>query len=352
MAPRSTRRTTIIAVALFGLSAGARQRHARAQDLQTSLHEMTDIEQASAQLRASPVHGAELRSPTYVEERLTDGELFFRLHDYVRASIILTDIVENYPKHASYPDALSLLGDSLFEAGDYLGARERYRTILDHADEPTFRSRVQPALGRLIEIAIKIRNFDGIDRYFERLARLPAGEVEAATAYFKAKYLYSVAVPSETANTPADPTTPLPSIDPQQLEAARAAFDAVAHGSPYSLQARYFTGVIYTLRGQYDPAIDSFKRVIAAKPMDDAQRDVIELALLSLGRLYYETDRVPQAVEAYQSIPRTSKRFETALYEIAWTYIRAGDSTRAERSLEVLSVAAPESQNIPDAKIL
>ncbi|HEX4353887.1 MAG TPA: hypothetical protein VHZ95_13255, partial [Polyangiales bacterium] len=169
MAPRSTR-LTIIAVALSGFFAGAHSRHARAQDLQTSLHEMTDIEQASGQLRSSPVHGAELRSATYVEERLTDGELFFRLHDYVRASIILTDICENYPKHASYPDALSLLGDSLFQAGDYLGARERYRTILDHADEPPFRSRVQPALGRLIEIAIKIRNFDGIDRYFERLA--------------------------------------------------------------------------------------------------------------------------------------------------------------------------------------
>jgi tetratricopeptide (TPR) repeat protein len=351
MAPRSTRLPVMFVAATLLCVAGNAHR-GRAQDLQPALGEMTDIEQRAEQLRKEAVRGSELHSPTFVEERLTDGELFYRLHDYVRASIILTDIVENYPQHASYPDALFLLGESLFAASDFLGARAQYRTILDHADEPKFRSRVQPALGRLIEIAIRIRNFDGIDRYFERLARSPAGEVEAATAYFKAKYLFNVAVPAEASARPPAVDTPLPAIDPQKLELARAAFAAVAEGSPYSLQAHYFTGVIYTLRGQYDLAIDAFKRVVSGKPVNDAQRDVVEQAQLSLGRLYYETDRVQLALDAYQAIPHTSKRFETALYEIAWTYIRAGDSTRAERSLEVLGVAAPESQNIPDAKIL
>jgi tetratricopeptide (TPR) repeat protein len=57
-------------------------------------------------------------------------------------------------------------------------------------------------------------------------------------------------------------------------------------------------------------------------------------------------------VESYQTVPRTSRRFDVALYEIAWTYIRQGDSTRAERTLELLSVAAPGSRYIPDAKLL
>ena len=322
---------------------------ARAQELTAATHEMTEIEQLTNQLRPPVMHSSELRSPTYVEERLTDGELFYRLKDYVRASIILIDIVENFPNHRSYPDALFLLGESLFQASDYLGARARYRTIIDHADESAYRPHVQASLGRLIEIAIRIRNFDGVDRYFERLARLPPSEIEGATAYFRAKYLYSVAVPSDLT---AAPEGPLPQVDPQKLEQARLAFEAVPAGSPYALQARYFTGVIYTLRGQYNPAIDAFKRVAQVKPQNEAQTDVVELAQLSLGRLYYETDQVQRSIDAYQSISRTSKRFETALYEVAWTYIRQGDSTHAERSLEVLSVAAPESQYIPDAKIL
>jgi tetratricopeptide (TPR) repeat protein len=354
MAPREARRAASW-VALSWVLSGAIGLHGvaptsvRGQDLDGTLHELTDIEQRVTQLKASALRGSELRSPTYVEERLTDGELFFRLRDYVRASIILTDIVENYPKHQSYPDALFLLGESLFHASDYLGARARFRLILDHADVPGYRSRVQPALARLIEIAIRIRDFTGVDGYFERLARLPPSEVEAATAYFRAKYLYSLAVPTDAL---AASEGPLPQVDPQKLEQARVAFDAVAANGPYAMQSHYYIGVIYTLRGQYNPAIDSFKLVIGQKAQDDTQREIVELALLSLGRLYYETDQVKLALDAYQSISRTSKRFETALFETAWTYIRQGDSTRAERSLEVLTVAAPESQYIPDAKIL
>ncbi|MCS6857678.1 MAG: tetratricopeptide repeat protein, partial [Sandaracinaceae bacterium] len=70
------------------------------------------------------------RSHTYVEERLTDGELYYQLKDYVRASIIFTDIVENHPNHPGFSDALFLLADSLFRAGDYLGARSRFREVL------------------------------------------------------------------------------------------------------------------------------------------------------------------------------------------------------------------------------
>jgi tetratricopeptide (TPR) repeat protein len=231
---------------------------AGAQDLTSTSREVSDVETLANQLRQAPLRGSELRSATYVEERLTDGELFFRLEDYVRASIIFTDIVENHAKHPAYPDALFLLAESLFQAGDYLGARSRYRIVLDHADEAVYRPHVQRALGRLIEIAIRIRDFDGIDRYFERLARLPPSEVEAATAYFRAKYLYSVAVPGDLSG---EPDAPLPPVDADKLEQARLAFEAVNERSPYYAQARYFVGVIYTLRAQYGQGVDAFKRV-------------------------------------------------------------------------------------------
>jgi TolA-binding protein len=350
MLPRFTRLAAFGFVLVLGVlsligSPGA----ARAQDVTNANREIVSIEQSLGVLRKAELRGSELRSPTYVEERLTDGELFFRLHDYVRASIILTDIVERFPRHTAYPDALFLLAESLYHATDYLGARTRFREILDHSEEPAFRPRLQAALARLIEISIKVRNFDGIDRYFDRLARLPPSDIEDATAYFKAKYLYSVAVPADQLS---NVQGPLPKVDPDQIERARVAFGQVSDKSHYAPQAHYYAGAIYTLRGQYSQAIDEFKRVVAITPTDDQQREVVELALLALGRLYYETDQLAFAVQAYQSIPRTSARFETALYEIAWTYIRQGDSTRAERSLEVLAVAAPESQYIPDAKLL
>jgi tetratricopeptide (TPR) repeat protein len=326
---------------------------ASAQDVTSIARELTRVEGEATKLLRTPVRRRErARSPTWVEERLTDGELFYRLQDYVRASIIFTDIVDNHATHRAYPDALFLLGDSLFRAGDYLGARTRFRMILDRAGETPFTPFVQRALGRLIEIAIHTRNFDGVEEYFAQLSRLPPTEVEAATTYFRAKFLYNRAVPTEDVIREQAEGAPPPVIDMVVLDQARTAFEAVPEGSPYYPQARYFVGVIYTLRGQYPQGIEAFRRVLRAPVNTPEHREVVELTQLALGRLYYETDQLDQAIEAYQSVPRTSSNFDVALYEIAWVYIRLGDSTRAERALEVLTIAAPDSRFIPDGKLL
>lgn len=339
----------IVALA-FGASVAA---PVQAQDLERIGRELTDIDGDLGALRGEQLRQSDLRSPTHVEERLTNGELFYRLQDYVRASIVFTDIVENYPRHRAFPDALFLLGDSLFRAGDYFGARSRFRVILDRSVEPPFRPYVQRALGRLIEIAIQTRDFEGVEGYFQQISRLPPSEVEAATAYFRAKYLYNRAVPSDDVLRETDGAAPsTATVDTVTLERSRQAFEAVAEGSPYWPQARYFIGVIHTLRGEYPLGIEAFRRVLRAPATTDEHRRVTDLTQLALGRLYYETDQLDQAVEAYQAVPRTSSNFDVALYEIAWVYIRMGDSTRAERALEVLSVASPDSRFIPDAKIL
>ncbi len=326
---------------------------ASAQDLSSVGRELTRIESDARNLASERIRRSnQRRSPTHVEERLTDGELFYRLQDYVRASIIFTDIVENYPQHSAYPDALFLLADSLYRAGDYLGSRTRFRQLLDRAGEPAYRPYIQRALGRLIEVAIHTRDFDGVEEYFNQLSRLPPQEVEAATNYYRAKYLYNRAVPTEDVLRDRDEGDAPPALDQDRLEQARVQFEAVPEGSPYYPQSRYFIGVIYTLRGQYPQGIEAFRRVLRVRATTLEHRKVVELTQLALGRLYYETDQLDQAIEAYQQVPRTSANFDVALYEIAWVYIRQGDSTRAERALEVLAVAAPDSRFIPDGAVL
>ncbi len=317
-----------------------------AQGLQPSYRAVADIEHEAEQLLRAPLQRSQLRSPTFVEERLADGELFYRLKDYLRASILLTDIVDNHQQHPAYADALFLLSDSLFRAGDFLGARAHFRRVVDRADEASFRPHLQRTLGRLIEIAIRTRDFAGVDEYFTRLSRLPPSEVEAATAYYRAKYLYSKAAPADEAGAPA------PTVDAQALEQARVSFEAVSERSPYYAQARYFIGVIHTIRGQLNEGTEAFRRVLRSPATTAEQRAVADLAQLALGRLYYEGDQLDQAIEAYLAVPRTSANYDVSLYELAWAYIRQGDSTRAERALEILAVAAPESRYIPDGKIL
>ena len=324
---------------------------AAAQSLDRINAELSDMEGRLDAAEREPLTVETRRDANYLERRLTDGELYFRLQDYLRASIIFTNIVENYPGTRSYPDALINLGERLYQAGDLLGARTRFRSLLDRAEQPGFGPYVQRTLGRLIEIAIRLRDFDGVEGYFQQLSRLPSTEVEATNAYYRAKYLYNRAVPSEEDLREAGDGA-VPTIDTAGLEEARRAFEAVPEGSPFYPQARYFIGVVHTLRAEFPQAIEAFRRVLRADSSTPEQRDVVDLTQLALGRLYYETEQVEQAIEAYQAVPRTSRHIDTALFEIAWAYIRLGDSTRAERALEVLAVATPDSTYIPDAQVL
>ena len=51
-------------------------------------------------------------------------------------------------------------------------------------------------------------------------------------------------------------------------------------------------------------------------------------------------------------VGRSSPEFGTMLYELAWVYVRLGDVQRAERALEVLSIADPSSTRAGDATLL
>lgn len=325
---------------------------AGAQDLGSVQAEVADLEADTALLLRTAIRAREVKSDTFVEERLTDGELFLRLEDYLRAAIILTDIVEHYPTHRAYPDALFLLGESLLAGGDELGARTRYAEIIDRAGEPAFRPFVQPSLSRLIEIAIRTRDYTNIEKYLAQLQRLESGEWSAATTYFRAKYLYSRAVPDDTVG--ATPAQMAEKVDRVRLEESLRMFSSIPEASPYGLKARYFVGVIHTVRGEYVDAIAAFSAMTAPEleAGTDEQRAVKEQAYLGLGRVYFEAGAYDQAVEAYRAVPQTSAYYDAALYELAWTYIRLGDGIRAERALELLSVAAPDSPRNADAKVL
>jgi tetratricopeptide (TPR) repeat protein len=334
----------------FGLFASAAPEVA-AQDVTAANREVSELESDTQRLMATRVRPHDLKSSTFVEERLTDGELYLRLEDYLRAAILLMDVVEHYPTHRAYPEALFLLGESLFFAGDYLGARKRYAEVIDRSSEPAFSPHLQMSLSRLIEIAIHTRDFREVDGYFARLEALPSSTLSVTTAYFRAKYLYNRAVPvDDVLNAPANAA--IRGIDQGPLEQARKGFIAIPGGTEFSLRSKYFVGTIHTLRGEYLDAIAAFHGVLGHEPANEPERLVVELTYLALGRLYYETEQPEQAIEAYRAIPQTSVHFGEALYELAWTYIRMGDAIQAERALELLAVAAPESPLNADGKVL
>src|SRR5262249_19634249 len=129
-------------------------------------------------------------------------------------------------------------------------------------------------------------------------------------------------------------------------------FQAIPAGNQFYPQARYFLGTILTQRKQYDAALAVFDSLRRPPAKDQRSRQVQELAHLAMGRLFYEQGKIPEAIDRYQDVPRSSENFDVALYEIAWAYVKSQQFSKALRALDLLLVAAPETKFGPEVKIL
>ncbi len=287
------------------------------------------------------------RSP---ERRIADAVLLIGSKDYSRAIQVLNEVVERFADHpTAYPDALAMLGEAYFRSKQYYSARRSFKEIVDKSADPRFQQYVAKALGRLVDVTMRIKDYDKLDAIFASMNKVPPGAVSSGLAYAKGKGLFAR----------------------KDFGGARAALAAVDAQSEYYHQAQYMLGLIEVKEAtppavklaegevappapptRYVKAIDQFAKATKL-PGDTAEhKQVIDLSWLAIGRLLYEADQWAQAVQAYNHIDRTSPEFGPMLYELAWVYVRLGDVDRAQRALEVLSIADPNSQNIADGQLL
>lgn len=286
-----------------------------------------------------------------VEQRLANGELLYRSKDFERALVVFSEIIEGYPDTPSYVDALWLRGETFYASGEYLSARRDYRAIVKRGNEARYSSYVGKALARLVDVSIRIGDIDSLDEVFQNLGLVPSGQADAALTYAKGKAYYAK----------------------KSYGDAKAQFSAVPASTTFTHQARYFLGLIAMKEaqaaspasatsptsqsapaptGKYKAAIDVFKQVTDLPPDTDEHRHVIDLAWMAVGRLAYEMEQFQLASESYSKVGRESPEFDTMLYELAWVYVRLGDVQRAERALEVLSIANPDSSFLADGTLL
>ena len=289
------------------------------------------------------------------EERLANGDLLFRTKDYTRAGVVFSEIIEQYPNTPSYPDALFARGETYYASKEYLSARRDYRQLVERGTEPRFQSYFSKALARLVDVSLRVNDLKGLDEVFSRLNQVPPSQVDAGLTYAKGKAYYAR----------------------QQYTDAQQAMSSVPNGTPYTHQARYYLGLVAmklaragapaaapgpgaataapaagAQTANYKQAIEAFRAVTELPPDSDEHRHVIDLSWMAVGRLFYEMEQYQQASEAYAKVGRDSPEFDTMLYELAWVYVRLGDVQRAERALEVLSIADPSSPYIGDGTLL
>jgi tetratricopeptide (TPR) repeat protein len=328
---------------VLGLAPDARA--ASPDALSSAQNEVMNVgrEVAGVQAAVSRVR-AERQSP---EARLANGELLLRMKDYGRATVVLSEILEEFPNTPSYPDALWLRGETYYASHDYLAARRDYRALVDRGMEPRFQAYFGKSLARLVDVSLRLNDPpETLAPIFEKFNQVPPAQIDAGLLYAKGKAYFRQGSWND----------------------ATSALGQVGTGNAYSHQARYFQGLVAMKvaraagssssgeskagGGSYKPAIEAFRRVTELPPDTPEHRHVIDLAWMAIGRLFYETEQYQQASEAYAKVGRDSPEFDTMLYELAWVYVRLGDVQRAERALEVLMISDPNSQYIGDGTLL
>ncbi len=279
------------------------------------------------------------RGTSRFESRLNDGQSLMLLKDYVRAAIIFYDLVEDDQNrdHPGYADALYSLGEALFFNRNYIDARKYFGRVLEDQRGRPYR---KLALVRLMQIAIRTKEFDKVDQAHERLGREGA-EISPRAQYLWGKTLF---------------------LRDRLQEAART-FSGLEPGEPFYFQARYYLGVVFIRQKRLEDALNLYSALVKQPPKRGQDQSVIELAHLARGRILHDLGRETEALDAYQAIEHTSVHFDEALFEICWTYIHRAERTEqpeerrtwlqeALRTIEILEVSTPDSTLVPRANLL
>jgi len=260
------------------------------------------------------------------EQRYEDAVYRFMIEDYEKAALNFHTLVESSAlTSVEYSqDADWYLAESLFELRNYVSAVAAYERILDEGPSHLF---FDDAVRRQLEIFGIIHDNDKFYEVYK--AYILSGRVTATdeVKYTVAKSFYRQA----------------------EIVRAKSMFAEMGPESSMFGRSRYFLGTILAAEGEFQAAISEFETVAALEESENSE--VVELAWLALGRLYYETEDYEKATDYYQRIGSRSDYFVDQLYELVWTYIKREQWEDALRYVEIFLIAFPEHHNALKLKL-
>lgn len=299
-------------------------------------------------------------------KRLVEGQLRLAEGDHEGAAIVFLDLVENYPDSQAGPQAVYYLGEALTRLNMERWAIELFsRNLGDRRPEAArFHQR---SVARLFDLSIPRREEGfarrpGLSATPEVRARLQAVGIDVSTApprglvsdddaerlvrwaesfgranrepqlrYAYGRWLYLRGRNAEARDE-------LDSLSPFDIPISRGGADA-----KWRIRASYIAAAATLAMGEIEEAVERFSRITKARPSDPADRQIVELAWMAVARIHHDSDRADEAVKAYRHIGRDSPFFPEAMYETAWTLLRARRYDQAVQALDLLLIYDPDS---------
>lgn len=262
-----------------------------------------------------------------LQKRFNDGYVLYILKDYTRASMIFYDIVskKEYYKDPVYVECLYYLAESFKLLNNLLGAQEYYKQVLEHPSKKFY----QDSLQQILEISYKIGDFRDINSYMEKIEK-NSSSIRPEIFYARGKSAYYQ----------------------KEYKTAIESFSKLLDKEDFKIKALYFIGVNYTALKDYDKAIETFNKIYSIEPKTDEESIIYDYSILSLGRIYYTTNKITEAIDVYQDLKRTSPFYDVSLYESAWCFIKDNNYEKALFAIDLLIDVLPNSIIIPEAILL
>jgi TolA-binding protein len=314
-----------LAVSVAGVSSAKEKVGDRLERLEVQVEKITgDVEQLERQV--APGRGF-----------ITERDALVRYEDYVYLhmigehdvaaegffTLVTTEALGDVGLHR---DAEWYLAESLFQMGNISTAEARYLVIADDDQHP-FRD---DAVRRLLELYGTTGQSEEFAAFYEE--EILNGRVRPSDliTYSLAKSFYFQ----------------------DRIDEAVEHFGQIPSESPYYGKASYFLGTIHVVQGELDAAVEPFS-VASERAVDTLEdRQVHDLALLALARIYYEQGKLAEAAEVYGRVGGDSEYLADKLYEVIWTFIKQEQYRAALDGVEIFLLRFPEHQYTAQLKLL
>ena len=259
------------------------------------------------------------------QKRLIDARVFFELGNYESAAIVLLDLIESptFKGNLEFDAAQLLLGQCLLKVGNLKAAKTHLEKVARGPDIQL----AEKARFFLIEMALDDGSVPVLRAMVDQMGGMATSD---RTRYGLGKALIRLG----------------------EAQTASMWLKVIQPQSPFYLRARYYLGVAHTMLQQYPQALDIFRSLTQVQPKDAETTELVELSWLAVGRLYVEQDDTMKALTSYQHINRNSKHYEVALYEMAWSHIKAEKYDKALETVDILLLTVKDEQINVDAHVL
>jgi len=137
---------------------------------------------------------------------------------------------------------------------------------------------------------------------------------------------------------------------------SRDFFMAIDRENELFVSAVFFAGITYVRERQAQPAAKTFLSIVNKYKdtlfLSDEEERFLNLAWLSLARIYYSTKHWDSAVEAWNKIPQSSEYYLDAQFEESWAFFQVDQYDRALGNIHTINSPYFDEYFYPESVIL